>query len=163
MANHNAFLPNSIKGQESDMESYYAAHNDKHTYSIAWIQKEERVPPHFHNALEFVGVAVGCIDVMVDGRKRTIGEGEIMIAGSMVAALDPIVVSRKILLRAAAAGSRGRVELAPRRQNLFRHLDKGQSWYARAYGHRRSDQRIRAVREIQRGVGDRAAAHYLGR
>lgn len=65
------------------MESYYEAHSDKHTYSIAWIQKEERMPPHFHNALEFVGVAVGCLDVMVDGRKRTIGEGEIMIAGSM--------------------------------------------------------------------------------
>ena len=65
------------------MESFYEAFNDKHTYPTAWIQDKEKMPPHFHNALEFVGVAEGCLDVMVDGRKRTIGAGEIMIAGSM--------------------------------------------------------------------------------
>lgn len=65
------------------MESYYEAHNDKHTYPTVWIQDRETTPPHFHNALEFVGVAEGCLDVMVNGRAKTLQAGEIMIAGSM--------------------------------------------------------------------------------
>lgn len=65
------------------MESYYESYNDKHTYPKAWIQEKENMPPHFHNALEFVGVAGGCLDVMVDGKGMTLMAGQIMIAGSM--------------------------------------------------------------------------------
>lgn len=65
------------------MERYYEAKTDKRTFTSAWIQKIEGSPLHFHNALEFVGVADGCLDVMVDGKSQTLHEGQIMIAGSM--------------------------------------------------------------------------------
>lgn len=65
------------------MDSFYEAFNDKNNTPSAWVQSEERMPPHFHNSLEFVGVAEGSMDIMVDGHNETLQKGQIMVAASL--------------------------------------------------------------------------------
>lgn len=64
------------------MDSYYRASDDIKNVPFAWIQIKEEMPPHFHTALEFIGVAEGSADIMVDGRNATLQKGQVMVAAS---------------------------------------------------------------------------------
>ncbi|MBQ8510243.1 MAG: helix-turn-helix transcriptional regulator [Clostridia bacterium] len=64
------------------MDSYYEAKQDNIMELGAWTEKLINIPPHFHNCLEFIYVAEGVMDAVIDNRACVIPQGYMTMISS---------------------------------------------------------------------------------